>query len=157
MKRIETVGDLSTVQASCREAFDHHRMRILVCMTGCRAAGAGDVYRGLADAVAKANMESEIAVVATGCHGFCAKAPVVRIEPEGIAYFGVRTKHVEQIVQETAIEGKVIPALCYKGDDKQVVPHVNDIPFFAHQEKVVLADCGLVDPQKIEEAIARGT
>jgi len=156
MERIRSADDLSRVRSSCREAFDRHRMRILVCMTGCRAAGAGDIYEALVQAVADAGLGSEVAVVATGCQGFCAKAPVVRIEPEGLAYFAVRVKHAEQIVRETAAQGKIIDALCFKGDDKKPVPRVADVPFYAHQKKVVLADCGLIDPRSIEEAIARG-
>ncbi|MFH0965701.1 MAG: NADH-quinone oxidoreductase subunit NuoF [Planctomycetota bacterium] len=132
-------------------------MRILVCMTGCRAAGAAEVHRSLVEEVQKAGLTDEVAVVATGCHGLCARAPVVRIEPQGIAYFGVRAKHAERIVRETAVEGKVAEALCYRGDDKKALPKIEDIPFFAHQRKIVLADCGLIDPRRIEEAIARGT
>ena len=156
MERIRSADDLSRVRSACREAFGRHRMRILVCMTGCRAAGAGDIYDALVRAVADAGLRSEVAVVATGCHGFCAKAPVVRIEPEGIGYFAVRVKHAEQIVRETAAQGKIIEALCFRGDDKKPVPRVDDVPFYAHQKKVVLADCGLIDPRSIEEAIARG-
>ena len=157
MERIESVNDLRRIRSLCEESFHRHRMRILVCMTRCRAMGCLGVYESLVKEVADAGLASDVAVVPTGCHGFCCRGPILRLEPQGILYIGVQPEHARQIVRSTAERGEIVDELCYKDVAGKAVPYVKDVPFFAHQNRVVFANCGLIDPTRIEEAIARGT
>ena len=157
MEGIKSIGDLARVRSLCEESVNRHRMRILVCMGRCRATGSQELYEGLVKEVADAGLASEVAVVATGCHSFCSRGPVVRLEPQGMLYVDVQPEDARRIVRSTAERGEIVDELCYKDVAGQAVPYVKDIPFFARQNRVVLANCGLVDPTKIEDAIAHGT
>ncbi len=130
------------------------RRRILVCSTGCLAIGARDIDTALREAVAAAGIEDEVEVVRTGCHGLCAMAPVIVIEPDDIIYGRNRTKYIPDVISETVQQGEVIRRFCYQRDAD--LAHVEDIPFYLHQTKRVLRNVGRVDPQRIEDAIQRG-
>jgi len=98
----------------------------------------------------------EIEVVDVGCHGQCSRAPLIMIEPKELLYGDVKPRDVDEIIEETLINGRVIPRLCTEVDGKPaaVAP---DIPFYSSQERDVLKNCGRIDPQKIEDAIGAGS
>ena len=130
------------------------RKRVLVCSTGCLAVGARDIEAALREEVSARQLEDEVEVVATGCHGLCAMAPVVVIEPGEVIYGRLRAKLVPDVIARTVQQGETIGRLCYERDEARA--RVPDIPFFAHQDKRVLRNVGRLDPQRIEEAIGRG-
>jgi NADH-quinone oxidoreductase subunit F len=107
--------------------------------------------------VARRGLESEVRVVETGCRGFCAMGPVMIIYPEGIFYCQVQASDVAEVVEETLVKGRVISRLTYKEPlTHQAVPFYADLPFYSKQQRITLRNCGLIDPENIDEYIARG-
>ncbi|RJR26200.1 MAG: FAD-dependent oxidoreductase [Desulfobacteraceae bacterium] len=132
-------------------------MVVHICMTGCRAYGAAEVKDAITEAVKEQGLAAEVEVRPTGCHGFCAKAPVIAIEPAGIQYQEVRPEDAKDIVALTLKEGRLIDRLAYRHPATgRILHHVGDIPFYRRQERRVLAHCGRIDPTRIEHYIAEG-
>jgi NADH:ubiquinone oxidoreductase, NADH-binding (51 kD) subunit len=133
------------------------RSHILICGgTGCQASGSLGVKNALLEELVKRKLADEIKVVETGCNGFCALGPIMVIYPEGVIYISLKPADIPELVEEHLIKGRVVERLLYRepGTDK-AIPTMQDIPFFAHQELRVLKNRGLIDPEKIEEYIAR--
>ena len=135
-----------------------YRANVLVCGgTGCTASGAGPLFEALKVEIARRGLDKEVRVVGTGCRGFCAMGPVMIIYPEGIFYCQVQASDVPQLVEETLVKGRVVERLTYKEPfTHQAVPFYHDIPFYSKQLRITLRNCGLIDPENIEEYIARG-
>jgi len=133
------------------------RSHILICGgTGCQASGSLGVKNALLEELVKRKLAEEIKVVETGCNGFCALGPILVVYPEGVIYISLKPADIPELVEEHLIKGRVVDKLLYRepGTDK-TIPTMQDIPFFAHQELRVLRNRGLIDPEKIEEYIAR--
>jgi NADH-quinone oxidoreductase subunit F len=126
-------------------------------MTGCRAYGAASVKEALDEEVAKKGLSKNVEIWSTGCHGFCAKAPVIAVDPMGIQYQEVNPEDAAEIVDVTLQKKRFIDRLAYQ-DPKthQPVFYLNQIPFYQKQEKRVLTRCGRIDPTQIEHYIAAG-
>jgi NADH:ubiquinone oxidoreductase subunit F (NADH-binding)/(2Fe-2S) ferredoxin len=152
MSRLGSPAELTAWRAELAPAAG--QKRVLVCSTGCLAAGARDVETAFREQIAQAGLEEEVEVVATGCHGLCAMAPVAVIEPEDVVYGRLREKFVPDVVSRTVQDGEVVDRLCYGRDP--AMAKARDIPFYGHQTKRVLRNVGRVDPQRIEDAIGRG-
>ena len=128
---------------------------IRICATGCRAKGAGDIQKKFHELIETKGLSESVEIKATGCHGFCAMAPVLVIEPEGIFYHGVREENVETILDETVIGGKVIRSLLWTDPATgKKIKKEKDIPFYRNQTRTVLGLCGRIDPQKIEDYVS---
>ncbi len=134
-----------------------YRAHVLVCRgTGCTAGGSPSVMKAFRDELAKKGLDREIMVVETGCHGMCEMGPVVVIYPEGAFYCRVTPEDVAEIVEEHLYKGRIVTRLLYTvPEDMEKVPYYRDIPFYSKQHRVVLSNCGYIDPEKIEEYIAR--
>jgi NADH-quinone oxidoreductase subunit F len=105
----------------------------------------------------RVSLAQEIRVVETGCRGFCAQGPVMMIYPAGIFYCQVHTEDVPVIVEETLLKGRVVQRLAYSEPENHLnVPLYEDIPFFEKQLRVTLRNCGIIDPESIDEYVARG-
>jgi NADH:ubiquinone oxidoreductase subunit F (NADH-binding)/(2Fe-2S) ferredoxin/ferredoxin len=148
-------ADLERFATEARAAEQGVQARVLVCMTGCRSLGAVAVAAAFREQVAAAGLPDEVAVVDVGCHGQCALAPVVVIEPWDYLYGGVKPDDVAEIIETTLRQGRPVERLCQKMDD-QPLPTVGEAPFYSHQQRHVLAHCGRLDPTRIEDAVARG-
>ncbi|OGV61874.1 MAG: NADH dehydrogenase [Lentisphaerae bacterium RIFOXYB12_FULL_65_16] len=129
---------------------------MLVCATGCRALGALDVSKAFRDKLASAGLSQEIDVVETGCHGLCARAPLVLIEPQDFLYGPVAPADVDEIIEVTLRGGKPVTRLCGKADG-QTTAVLREEPFYRAQKRDVYRLCGRVDPKRIEDAVAYGT
>ncbi len=125
-------------------------------MTGCRSRGAIAVGKEFRAKVAAAGLQDEAAVVDVGCHGQCALAPVVVIEPYNFFYGGVQPGDVDEIIEVTLRGGKPVERLCQRLDGR-ATPVVDAISFYRGQQRDVLRHCGRLDPKRIDEAIARGS
>jgi NADH:ubiquinone oxidoreductase subunit F (NADH-binding)/(2Fe-2S) ferredoxin/Fe-S-cluster-containing hydrogenase component 2 len=134
-----------------------YRINLMLCAgTGCVASGAMKVNEALKSELKNAGLEETIGIVLTGCNGFCAVAPLMTVLPEGIFYQGITVKEVPNLVQEHFLKGRPYTKLMYKLGRKRVpIPLMHDIPFFKYQETVVLKNRGLIDPESMEEYIAR--
>ncbi len=133
------------------------RSHLLICGgTGCQASGSNAVKKALVEEVDKRGLAEEIKIVETGCNGFCALGPILVVYPEGVIYISLKADDMPQLVEEHLIKGRIVERLLYRepGTD-QIIPTMQDIPFFALQELRVLRNRGLIDPEKIEEYIAR--
>ena len=135
-----------------------YRANVLVCGgTGCTATESGEIITGLNKEIARRGMEKEVRVVPTGCRGFCAMGPIMVIYPEGIFYCQVQPRDVQTIVEETLVKGRVVGRLTFKAPETyKELPRYQDIPFYSKQVRITLRNCGVIDPEKIEEYIVRG-
>jgi len=108
------------------------------------------------DELAKKGLDREVMLVETGCHGMCEMGPVVVVYPEGAFYCRVTPEDVPEIVEEHLYKGRIVQRLLYTvPEDMEKVPYYKDIPFYSKQHRIVLSNCGYIDPEKIEEYIAR--
>ena len=123
--------------------------------TGCVAGGSYDVAGAIAAEAQKKGLTDEVQVIKTGCQGFCARGPIVIVQPDNIFYCGVEKRDAATLVEEHLLKGRPVKKLLYTPPDaKAPVPALKDIPFFAKQRLVVLRNRGLIDPEKIEDYIA---
>jgi len=154
MKRIETVDDLTRM----REALSAPRpdeVVIRVCSTGCRALGALGVCDALDAEVAARDLGGRVKILRVGCHGLCAGAVAVLVDPKGIFYRNVTPEDAGEIIEQTVLEDKIVERLCRKEGD-EIVWQRDSIAFYKHQRRLVLQNCGIVDPASLEDAVAHG-
>lgn len=132
-----------------QEALKESRLR--VCMTGCRAYGALELKEALAEELQKAGLQDSVEIRATGCHGFCARAPVMAVDPKGWLYQQVRPEDAKDIVEETLLKGRLLERLLYKDSiSGERFATLQQIPFYRAQQRKVLGLCGFVDPKSIK-------
>jgi NADH-quinone oxidoreductase subunit F len=169
MNMITSVIELREAQDRYTEALSRERTRILVCAgTGCIANGSLKVYDALKylaqqdgslvdiELLQENAQRSGQAVVQTGCRGFCAAGPLVHIEPSGVLYTHVRAADAKEIYDAT-LRGEVVRRLVYQDPATgEPYAHPDESPFYRKQVRQVLAHCGSVDPESIEEYIAGG-
>jgi len=133
------------------------RSHLMLCAgTGCVASGTAKVRLALEKELAKKGLSEEIKIVLTGCNGYCAEGPVMAVYPEEIFYQKVTVEEVPTLVEEHFLKGRPYQKLMFREPEKKTaIPLMKDIPFFKHQVLRVLRNKGLIDPEKIEEYIAR--
>jgi NADH:ubiquinone oxidoreductase subunit F (NADH-binding)/(2Fe-2S) ferredoxin len=133
------------------------RANIMLCAgTGCLACGAVQIKESLNAELQNRGLEDEIQVVLTGCNGFCANAPIMAVYPEGIFYQKLKPEDIPHIVEEHLLKGRPVEKFMYKELEKKTsVPVMKDIPFFNLQVLRALRNKGMIDPEKIEDYIAR--
>jgi len=153
--KIDSPRELKKRAEQIRKARQHHKCRALVCMTGCRALGAAEVLAAFREKLAAAKLDKEVELVETGCIGLCARAPVVLIEPYDYLYGGVQPENVDQIIETTIRNARPVESLVVVENGK-THPKIDDIGFYSKQQRLVLANCGRIDPKSIDDAIARG-
>ena len=129
---------------------------VLVCGgTACCSGGADKIVEAFANELEAAGLKEKVQVVTTGCLGFCEQGPIVKILPQGTFYVQVKAADVKEIVAEHLVKGRVVQRLCYDPEQaKKLVAEAN-IPFYQKQYRIVLRNCGVIDPEKIEDYIAR--
>ncbi len=129
---------------------------VLICGgTACCSGGADKLVGAFADSLKAAGLEDKVQVVKTGCLGFCEQGPIVKILPQGTFYVQVKEEDVAEIVAEHLVKGRVVQRLCYDPEQaKRLVAEAN-IPFYQKQYRIVLRNCGVIDPEKIDDYIAR--
>jgi NADH:ubiquinone oxidoreductase subunit F (NADH-binding)/(2Fe-2S) ferredoxin/NAD-dependent dihydropyrimidine dehydrogenase PreA subunit len=133
------------------------RAHWLICSgTGCQSAGSVAVRQALEAEIERRGLAEEVRVVETGCNGYCAAGPVMVAYPEGIFYQLLSAEDVPELVEEHLVKGRPVTRLLYREPEKkELIPEMLDIPFFAHQKLIVLRNKGLIDPEVIDEYIAR--
>ena len=133
-----------------------YRTHCLVCAgTGCVSNHAFDIKQALEKEIARRGLADEVAVVTTGCNGFCERGPVMVVQPENIFYQQLKEKDIPFLVEEHFLKGRPVQKLMYVPPKEEVaIPKMSDIEFFKHQLLVVLRNRGRIDPEKIDEYIA---
>jgi NADH-quinone oxidoreductase subunit F/NADP-reducing hydrogenase subunit HndC len=134
-----------------------YRGHVLICAgTGCVASGSKKVQAEMANQLEAFNLENDIKIVETGCHGFCEMGPIVIVYPEGIFYCQVKMEDVKEIVEEHLLKGRPVKRLLFRDQmTEEMVPHYRDIDFYKKQNRIVLGNCGFINPENIKEYIAR--
>ena len=137
--------------------MDLFRSTILVCGgTGCTSSGSPKLYERFEQLLAEKGLDKEVKMVRTGCFGLCAAGPVVIVYPEGAFYSGITVEDVDTIVEEHLIKGRIVTKLLYKDSvgTANEVKALDDIGFYEKQKRVALRNCGVIDPENIDEYIA---
>ncbi len=137
--------------------MEKYRANLLMCAgTGCVASGTPKVRAALQAELEKQGLADEVKIVLTGCNGFCAEGPVMLVYPEEIFYQKLTVEEIPKLVDEHFLKGRPYEKLMFKDAEKRTaIPSMNDIPFFKHQVLRVLRNKGLLDPESLDEYIAR--
>ena len=174
--KILTIGDLKTVRERAakklqlREQSDKatdgrccgldigtEHMQVLICGgTGCKASSSQAISEKITGLIQEKGLSDRVDIVTTGCFGFCEKGPVVKIIPDNTFYTQVKPEDAQEIVNEHIIAGRKVERLLYL--DPKSGQHVSDskhMDFYRKQKRVALRNCGFIDPENIEEYIAR--
>ena len=135
------------------------RTHVLICGgTGCSSSNSMLIADRMEEEVARQGLAEEVKVVRTGCFGLCALGPVMIVYPEGTFYSRVKVEDVPELVEEHLLKGRVVDRLVYReeegGEEKVEVPSLQETGFYKTQKRVALHNCGLIDPENIEEYIA---
>ena len=138
--------------------MQHIRAHVLICGgTGCKSAGSKEVQLAFSRAIEAKGLSDEVMVVETGCHGFCEHGPLVIVYPEGTFYCQVKAEDVEEIVESHLFKGRIIERLLYHEPlTHESIPNYSEINFYKKQHRLVLENCGAINPEQIEEYIAVG-
>lgn len=138
--------------------MQHIRAHVLICGgTGCKSAGSKEVQLAFSRAIEAKGLGEEVMVVETGCHGFCEHGPLVIVYPEGTFYCQVKAEDVEEIVESHLFKGRIVERLLYHEPlTHESIPNYSEINFYKKQHRLVLANCGAINPEQIEEYIAVG-
>ncbi|NLM61990.1 MAG: NADH-quinone oxidoreductase subunit NuoF [Clostridiales bacterium] len=133
------------------------RSHVLVCGgTGCTSSNSPEIIKQFNKELDKRGLSDEVKVIQTGCFGLCALGPIVIVYPEGSFYSMVKPEDVEEIVEEHILKGRIVKRLLYEGDLKEakVATSLNDTNFYKKQKRIALRNCGVIDPENIDEYIA---
>ena len=165
--KLENRTQLTLLREQCQEKRNKEICKILVCGgTGCLAGGSDKIFDRFSELTAgmdhvEVRIGAEIAhgehvgVKKSGCHGFCEMGPLVRIEPYNYLYLKVKLEDCEEIFEKTVLHGEPVTRLMYK-QDNEVYQTQEEIPFYAKQTRLVLKNCGHIDAEHIEDALAVG-
>ena len=130
-----------------------YRSHVLVCGgTGCTSSGSQQIIQTLKDELKKNRLQNEVAVVKTGCHGLCAEGPVMIVYPEAVFYSKVRPEDVEHL-----LKGRIVERLVYhEAQAPEGIKSLNETTFYKKQHRIALRNCGVINPESIDEYIGTG-
>ncbi|NLU36200.1 MAG: NADH-quinone oxidoreductase subunit NuoF [Clostridiales bacterium] len=137
--------------------MEFFRSHVLICGgTGCHSSGSADVMETFKTELEKHNLEKEIKLVQTGCFGLCAVGPIVIVYPEGAFYSRITADDVPRIVTEHLLKGRIVTDLLYHDSihEDEVIKSLNEVEFYKKQKRIALRNCGVIDPENIDEYIA---
>ena len=131
---------------------------LLVCSgTGCESAKSDQIVKALLEQAELQGVKNDIQVVKTGCFGFCEQGPIVKVLPDEAFYVQVKPEDAAEIIAENVVKGRIVKRLVYKeeNDVGRVKVNIEDIKFYQKQFRIVLRNCGFINPEEINEYIAR--
>lgn len=134
-----------------------YRSQVLVCGgTGCTSSGSPAIINRLHEEIKKNGLENEVEVVRTGCFGLCALGPIMIVYPEGCFYSAVKEEDIPEIVSEHLLKGRIVERLLYQETvTENGIKPLNDTNFYKKQHRVALRNCGNINPENIDEYIAK--
>ena len=136
-----------------------YRSHVLVCGgTGCTSSGSPQIMEALKHEIKRQGLEEEVAVVETGCHGLCALGPIMIVYPDATFYSMVQPADIPEIVSEHLLKGRVVTRLLYQETVSPTggVKALSDTDFYKKQHRIALRNCGVINPENIEEYIGTG-
>lgn len=133
-----------------------YRAHVLVCGgTGCTSSGSQEIIKALEREIKANDLDKEIKVIRTGCFGLCALGPIMIVYPEGSFYSQVKVEDVPEIVSEHLLKGRIVTRLLYQETvTENGAKSLNDTNFYKKQMRVALKNCGVINPENIDEYIA---
>ncbi|MCX7702763.1 MAG: NADH-quinone oxidoreductase subunit NuoF [Planctomycetota bacterium] len=157
-RQISSPIELKTYAEEVCKKKERWEMVIAVCGgTGCSAFGSYDVRSAFTKEVEKLSLSDRVLVKMTGCHGFCEKGPVTIIYPWQYTYVSIKPEDVPEVIEKTIIKKELVDRLLYRDPvTKQRIKHNNEIPFYAHQKRLVFQHNGHLDPTSIDDYISVG-
>ena len=134
-----------------------YRSNVLVCGgTGCTSSNSLKIVEKLKEEIAANGLEKEVNVITTGCFGLCALGPIMVVYPEGSFYSMVKIEDIPEIVEEHLLKGRIVTRLLYQETvEEDKIKSLNKTAFYAKQKRVALRNCGVIDPEKIDDYIAQ--
>ena len=158
----KTIQEIQTIREEKRKELDLRvnvnsnsiERHILVCNgTGCTSSKSPKIMETLNKLIEEKNIKN-VRVVKTGCFGLCSKGPIIIVRPEDTFYSLVTVEDCEEIINSHIVEGKIVERLLCKDVDGSVVNRLDELPFYKKQKRIVLKNCGVIDPENIDEYIA---
>ena len=131
---------------------------VLVCGgTGCHSNTGEEIYQDLCASAKKNGVEDDVQVIKTGCFGFCEQGPIVKVLPDESFYVKVKREDSDKIIEQHLIKGEPVKELLFKDDAKENADDakIDDMDFYKKQERIVLRNCGFINPENIDEYIGR--
>lgn len=159
---MKTINELHKIREEKRKELDlrintkadTREKHILVCQgTGCTSSKSPKILESFKKIIKEKNIEN-VRVIKTGCFGLCAKGPIVIIRPEDTFYAMVKPEDCEEIIQTHIIEGNRVERLLAKDIDGTKVNSLDDLNFYKKQKRIALKNCGVINPEEIDEYIA---
>lgn len=159
---MKTIQEIEKIRSEKREKLDlrvnieakTYEKHILVCRgTGCTSSKSPEIMEQFRKILKEKNIEN-VRVIMTGCFGLCSKGPIVIIRPEETFYAHVKPEDCEEIIQSHICEGKKVERILCKDIDGTIVSKLDDLNFYKKQKRIALKNCGLIDPENIDEYIA---
>ena len=148
----EVVMRMGKVEDACK-----YKRQVLICGgTGCTSSHSEEIIELMNSELEKHGLQEEVKVIRTGCFGLCALGPIMIVYPEGTFYSTVQLKDIPRIVEEHLKNGQYVKELLYQETvTEDGIKSLNEPPFYAKQMRIVLRNCGVIDPENIDEYIAR--
>jgi len=134
-----------------------YRSHVLVCGgTGCNSSKSDMIRQRFEEKIIEMGLDKEVQVISTGCFGLCEEGPIVVIYPEGAFYSRMKIDRVDRIVEEHLFKGRIVKEYLYEESlDKDKLKSLNEVDFYSKQKRVALRNCGVINPEDINEYIAR--
>lgn len=153
--KINTLADLDTIKNDFLTKETSFKYTAQICYgAGCISSDCKKFKEAFEQALEHEHLQSKVRIVQTGCMGACTLGPTLIINPGSILYCNLNPACASQIINEHIKEGKIAEKFCYKNRAGEIIPNLNDIPFFKNQKKIVLQKCGVIDYASIDEYIA---
>ena len=159
MKSIEELNQirentLKEISLRTDRNYNGKEKHILVCGgTGCTSSHSGEIISKLENCLKEKNIDN-VRVIRTGCFGLCARGPIIVVRPEDTFYAMASVDDVEEIVEKHIMNGEIVERLLCKDVDGTKVKSLDELNFYKKQHRVVLKNCGLIDPENIDEYLA---
>ncbi|TEB10009.1 NADH-quinone oxidoreductase subunit NuoF [Pelotomaculum propionicicum] len=162
--KVQSIEDLKAVKEEylplIKQRLGHRNglgsTQVMVCSgTACTSAASQDLRNGLQLEIERHGLKENVKVFKTGCFGFCQNGPIVMVHPGEVFYCNVKPEDAKEIVETHLMGGQVVERLLYRNVDNQVAQRMEDIHFFQAQTRIVLHNCGVINPEEIGEYIAR--
>ena len=134
-----------------------YRSNVLVCGgTGCTSSNSLTIVHKLKEEIERFGLQDEVNVITTGCFGLCALGPIMVVYPEGSFYSMVKVEDIPEIVEEHLLKGRIVTRLLYQETvEEDTIKSLSKTAFYEKQRRVALRNCGVIDPEKIDDYIAQ--
>lgn len=164
MKRIENFEELEKIQKKNKDKFyskingANSTRSVVICGgTGCISSNSHQILNRFEELIKEKGLSDKISVNQVGCFGFCSQGPFVKIYPEDTLYHAVKVEDVDEIVEKDLIKGEIVERLLYVDPvTKERVKKQDDITFYKKQHRIALEECGVINPEDINEALGAG-